>query len=254
MRLARGCVLLAACGRFDFDALPRQVDAAADVRTVDVPVDGANLCLPSYRICDGFEGALAANWSQDIGSSIDTQVAHRGTSSVHFHSAALATSQQGYYRISDANVLSFADSPLYVRAFFRFGSLPAASNAMELVAADQVGGTNFGDFLFVKTSSFLVYEQWDDQSNAAPTTPPLNTWICALWTVVRDTGTAGSITLDGDLGTTSIANVTTDGSPPVSVFSFGVGYAATNVLAAQPAMDVWMDDLIVAPVPLTCAD
>ena len=254
------CVLLVAgCGRYHFEARTTGdgamgSDAPSDVATPDVSRDAANLCLPSYRICDGFEGPLTATWSMDPGVSIDPSVAHRGASSVHFQSPALAVGQQGYFRIFNSTVLPLADSPLYVRAFFRFGGLPAGTNAMELIAADQNGGPNFGDFLFLKAASLVVYEQFDDFSNPAPTAPPLGTWICTLWTVVRDTGKSGSITLDGDLGATSITGVTTDGTPPLSFFSFGIGYSGTNVSVAQPAMDVWMDDLIVSPTAVTCFD
>jgi hypothetical protein len=38
------------------------------------------------------------------------------------------------------------------------------------------------------------------------------------------------------------------------LFSFGIGYAPTNVMTTQPAMDMWMDDLIVSPSPVTCFD
>ena len=46
----------------------------------------------------------------------------------------------------------------------------------------------------------------------------------------------------------------TDGTPPLHDMDFGIGFAGTNVNGAQPAIDVWIDDVIVNNTPITCAD
>ncbi|MDB4964246.1 MAG: hypothetical protein JWP01_4245 [Myxococcales bacterium] len=36
--------------------------------------------------------------------------------------------------------------------------------------------------------------------------------------------------------------------------TFGIGFAGSNTPVAQPALDLWIDDVIVDPDPVTCAD
>ncbi len=238
MRVAVVAIFAAsACGRIDFD------DTLA----------GA---CATRELCDGFEaGAFdATTWTVDPGVTLDPAVAHRGGASAHFQSIALAKNQGGYFTLGETRTLALADATFYVRAWVRLGALPAGTNHMELVTAAQTGGTVYGDSLFVEPTGLSIYTQFSNSSYIESTPPPLGSWFCALWTVQRATTATGSITLAGDPAPIHVTSVITDGSPPLSLLTFGIGFSGTNVAAAQPVMDVWLDDVIVDRNPLTCAD
>ncbi len=255
-------VPLAACGRLGFGSHTGGADAppASDARADgprDAPSDAAPACLASYRVCDGFEGASfdSSTWTFDTGVTVDTTVAHRGASSAHMHSTALAVNTGGYFNLLETKSLAFGDPVLYVRAWVRMSALPAGSNGQEMIVAEQTGGTIYGDYLFVKNSHLTVYTQFSGQATSETTAPPLGAWQCVLWTLTRSTTTSGAIALAGDPSPISITGVTTDGAnPPVTRMAYGVGFSSTNVTTAQPSLDVWFDDLIVSPTPVTCAD
>lgn len=252
-------VLVTACGRLGFGGSTARDAPASDVRADgagDAPPDAAPACLPSYRLCDGFEGAsFDPAWSIDIGVTLDTTVAHRGASSAHVQSTALAVNTGGYFNLLETKSLAFGDPTLYVRAYVRMSALPAGSNGWELMVAEQVGGTVYGDYVFVKNAHFTLYTQFSGQATNEATSPPLDTWQCLLWSVTRATTNTGAMTLAGDPAPISLSNVTTDGtSPQVTRMAYGIGFAGTNVTTAQPPIDLWIDDLIVSPTPVTCAD
>src|ERR1700733_960201 len=89
-------MLVAACGRFDFDGRARDAANNSDAPTPSdadrVGSDAAGpACLASYAICDGFEGAdFDPVWTVSSHASLDSTVAHRGVQSLHVHSDALA--------------------------------------------------------------------------------------------------------------------------------------------------------------------
>jgi hypothetical protein len=245
MKLAPAVVVaLAGCGRIGFSTT---TDGAAD----DVGGDAAAGCLASYRLCDGFEGATFDPVWSSIGSvSIDTTVAHRGASSAHFHTDAIAVGDDGYAEIWQTRTLPLGDPTFYVRAWFRLGALPL--NNMEMIAATQTVPLPDEVGLFV-VPELAVYSQFSNTSTNTATRPPIGTWICALWTVTRATTPTGRISLAGDLSTT-LSNVITDATTPLREMDLGIGFSGSTVIVAQPPMDVWIDDLIVAASPVSCAD
>lgn len=112
----------------------------------------------------------------------------------------------------------------------------------------------YGDFLFVRSTQLEIYSQFSEQTAGTGVVPPTGTWFCALWTVTRATGATGSIALAGDPPAISLPGVITDGSPQLHDLDFGIGFAGTNVGVTQPAMELWIDDVIVDTHPITCAE
>jgi hypothetical protein len=244
-------VVVAACGRYRFD---ERGDAAADLGDAphDIASDGAPVCLASYHICDGFESGISASWTTTAaGISLDTTVAHRGSASVHAHVDAIAVGVNDYATIFDTQVLGLGEPMVYVRAYVMVSALPATNNRMELISATR--SSSGGDYLFLHDIELAVYSQYSTaiMKNGSP--PATNTWLCMLWTVGRSTAATGTIALAGDPPPASVTTQT-DGSPPINDLAFGIGYSGTNVNTAQPAMDVWIDDIIESPSPVTCAD
>jgi len=251
-------VLVAACGRFGFDGHSsgksdaRADDApGADVRPADGAADLDAFVCP-YELCDSFEAdTFDPVWTPRPGASVDTGTAHGGAHSAHFQLSALTAGQMGYVQIGQSSTLPLGDTTFYVRAWVRLGSLPAAGNGMELMTAEQTGGAN-EDAVFVHTTTLDLYEQWTDSGQATTSPAPTGTWFCILWSVTRNTAATGSQTLDGDVGPSMLNNVPTDGTPAIDRMGFGIGFAGPNVSNPQPAMEVWIDDIVISSTPITC--
>jgi hypothetical protein len=243
-------LLVAACGRVGFDAVAGGDAASSDARGDGVAATGC--AAKSYELCDGFEGASFATYWTVNGAALDATVAHRGSQSVHVQLPALLAGNGAESVISEAQTLALADPVFYVRAYVRFGSLPAGNNGMEVISAEN---NNFSseDALFVYNVDLGVYEQWNCRVADNATPPPVNTWLCLLFTVTRST-TAGQLALGGDVPPAVLSAQPTDGSPTLSDLYFGLQLAAPNAAVDQPAIDAWIDDVIVDRAPITCAD
>jgi hypothetical protein len=243
---------LSACGRFGFDATRDGgvIDTVADA-PADADLDAQpGACKPSYRVCDGFEANTFAGWTVLGSVTRDLAVAHRGNASAHFHTSATAIGMDNYVDLSNTTTLAANDPTLYVRAWIRTAALPV--NNMGLISADQPGTSAREVAVFFLPGALGVYSQFDNMSRNNLTPPPLGTWFCVIWQVTRSTS-AGTLAITGDQPAVSLTAMT-DGSPPLSELSLGIHFAGSSVTVAQPAMDIWIDDVIASPSPVTCAD
>ncbi len=246
-------VILTACGRVGFTELDA-IDGDA------VLGDGANgdadvECSAAFDICDGFEAGLdSALWmTTDAMVALDTTFAHRGSTSVRVRAPASAANTNNYHGLSEARTLSTGITTFWVRAWLRMSALPATGNGMEILTAETPSAD--GDFVFVRDDHMSVYSQYGGgtRMNAAP--PPIGTWFCLIFKIVRSTAPTGSLELTGDVPPISMTNaITDDAAIPMSLVNFGIGFASGNTPSAQPAIDVWVDDVIVHSAAVTCAD
>ncbi|HEY3807226.1 MAG TPA: hypothetical protein VGL61_31710 [Kofleriaceae bacterium] len=250
--------LVAACGRLDFGARGRHDgsvpagDGADD--GADALGDAAGACLPGYLLCDGFEKASLAPWwtSSGSGVALDATVAHRGTQSLHVHVDDVPANEGASAIVTETTTfVASSSTTFYVRAFARMSAIP--DDNLGLIETDQTSGMPDGDGVFATSSGLTVFSQFSEKSRDAGFTPMDGAWTCLVWTVVRATDATGSLVLDGD-ATASLTNVQTDGNPPIDEMDVGIELAGPTDTVLQPAIDVWIDDVIVAASPLTCAD
>jgi hypothetical protein len=106
----------------------------------------------------------------------------------------------------------------------------------------------------VNPGEMTVFSQFSDLSQSTNESPPTSTWFCVLWSVHRSTTNGGSLALAGDPPMITLSNTPTDGVPPISVVGFGIEFSRTTQMFDEPRIDVWIDDVIVANAPITCAD
>ena len=232
----------AACGRLGFEG-----SGTADAPSGDGDVGG---CGSPRRLCDGFEGpSLDPRWVSSPGITLDSSRAHRGASSLHVHADPLAVGEGTYVTISESTILPRRDPTIYVRAWVQVDRMP--KNNMAILGA--VATTDFLDGVFIIPDAMTVYSQFAGASWETPGPPPLSTWFCLRWTIVRSR-TAGSLLLEGDVGTASLQNIATEGAEGLDYFQIGISFADINVDSPEPAMDVWIDDVILSTSPLTCTD
>jgi hypothetical protein len=203
-------------------------------------------------VCDGFETpALPPTWSQLGSVALDGTIAHRGAQSVRLHADAVAAGADRYVLITETASLAAADPTLYVRAWARLGMLPA--NNMGLIAAEQ-GGSGSEEVAVFVVPQLGVYSQFSNRSQHNNTPPPTNTWFCVIWRLDRSTTTTGALSIDGDQPPAQLTGVITDGAPALRDLSFGIQLSGSTNTLPQPAFDVWIDDVIVSPTSVTCAD
>lgn len=249
--------LVAACGRLDFGArgahdgsIPAS-DGAID--GADALGDAAGECLPGYLLCDGFEKTTLAPWwtPSTAGVALDATVAHRGTQSLHLHVDDVPANEGANAIVTETTTFLAASTTIYVRAFARMSAIP--DDHLGLIETDQTTAMPDGDGVFATSSGLTVFSQFSEASMDTGFTPMDGAWTCLVWTVVRATDATGSLALDGD-ATATLANVQTDGDPPIDEMELGIQLAGPTDMVLQPAIDVWIDDVIVAVSPLTCAD
>jgi hypothetical protein len=247
-------VVVAGCGRLGFDD-----GATRDGAPADGVGDGAGgdvvpvECSPAFDLCDGFEAGLdLATWTVDTGVTLDTSKAHRGAASVRVAVPAFGAGQSVYRGLLEDRTFATAGTAIWMRGWFWLDALPAGDNGMELVTVERVGVA--GDFVFVRSNRTTVYSQFDGQVRSVDAPAPVGSWFCVVFEIVRSTTSTGSLSVTGDLPNVALGSVTTDGAQAINVATFGAGFASSNVTSAQPALDLWIDDVIVHSAPVTCAD
>lgn len=251
-------VVAAGCGRLGFDgAAPSDGAVDADDSDIGGPGDDAPqevTCSPAFDICDGFEDGLdTALWTVHPAATLDTSFAHRGNNSIRIHTDAFGAGQQSYRMISETRTLAANPTAFWVRGWFYLSALPAGGNGMELITAQRPG--NEGDYVFVFRNRTTVYSQYSGASREAPAPAPVGSWFCAVFEIVRSTTTNGSLALTGDLPAIDLNDTATDSATqPMVVVTLGAAFSSANVSDAQPAFDLWIDDVIVHRAPVSCSD
>jgi hypothetical protein len=152
--------------------------------------------------------------------------------------------------------LASAVETFWVRGWFLMTDLPAGANAMELLSAEQTTSPRDGLYVFVRSDRTSLFNQFDGASASHTTPVPVGTWFCLVWRVSRATMATGVLSLSGTAVEPAImlTDTTTDSAPPVLGLSFGIHLPGIHVGVPQPALDVWIDDVIVHSGPVTCDD
>jgi len=249
---AIGTAMCGGCGRLGFaSGGDAAVGSAGGSDAGSASPDGPTVpSCEGFDVCDQFEEAnLAAIWTP-YGAVTHSTVAHRGSGSVHFTVPALTAGMMGGSVIEETATFATGTPPFWLRIWVRFGAHAEPQNNLELASADQSVNGGLADYIFAEADRTTLYSQFDNGTSDLPVALPLDTWTCLIWHVAPNDGT---MTLDGDLGSSSFTGVT-NGTPALSVIELGPNLSATNVTVAQPSFEVWIDDVSVHHAAVTCAD
>ncbi|HSD89566.1 MAG TPA: hypothetical protein VLB44_18675 [Kofleriaceae bacterium] len=257
MRAVVCLAFLAACGRFGFgdqDAISDGSTIGGDGPGVGGDGDAASVVCPiGLDLCDGFEAGIdTTTWTVDTNVTLDTTFAHRGSASIHVHMPAFGANSGSYQTMSETKTITNGATTFWIRGWFWLGALPALGNGMELITAERPGSA--GDYVFVFADSTHVYSQFGGASVTTATTMPVGSWFCAIFKVARSTSSSGSLELSGDAPSLVLANTKTDAAQAMTTINIGIGFASSNNPVAQPAFDLWIDDVIVHSSAVTCAE
>ena len=241
-------LLVAGCGRVGFDVVGPDLD---DARAAG---DG-NLaaCRAAFDVCDDFEApTLSTQWSTHVGVALDQTLAHTGLQSAHISIGNLTTGQASEAALVEVSTLSVG-GPFWVRAWVRMATLPASTNVMALMFAEQVVGPEDGVYAFVVGNETQIYSNFDSSTAGGGVGIAPNVWTCAVWHVVRS-ASQGTLALRINTMPELTLSGRTDGAPPMARLGIGIQFAAPNVNNPQPAMNLWVDDIIVDANEVTCSD
>jgi hypothetical protein len=243
------------CARFAFNGNKNDAKNHSDV-VVQEGGGGANpepACLASYAICDGFEGSeLDPVWTVSSGATLDATVAHRGVQSLHVHTDAIAENDGVNLGVVESSTFGDAVEPLYIRAFVRLGSTPVDHMGVIEVSQTSTAAPDT-DGVFETATGLVVYSQFTNTSADTMFQPTLDAWTCLVFEIFRASDDTGKLALTGD-GSGALDSVQTDGTPPLGELQLGIAFANSTDTDMQPALDLWIDDVIVANAPVTCAD
>lgn len=241
-----------ACGRLSFSPSPD--DAAAQGDGVDDTTDADIACGDRFELCDTFDDAIDTSlWNVEGSVTRDTIIKHRGESSLRMTVPAINAGEAVAAYVWHQGPPATTLSSLWMRAWMRISALPAGTNALELIALQQLSAQ--GDYVFVHAADTRLYHQFDDKNASAGAAPPIDTWFCMVWHVTLATTATGTSDFTSDvIPAMSLTGSITQSSPAIDIIAFGPYYAPTNVVVAQAAFDVWLDDVIVHGSQITCDD
>lgn len=220
-------------------------------KTTDAGSDGdAGAGCPSGALlCEDFENGFdATKWTdiQQLGGTTaiegTSSHVHSGAHSLHVHTdAAPMDANESYaeWRVTNAPW----KQELYVRAFIYWTDplSAGAANILQLQNADRSAG-----FVLYAGRTVFGWTAWAPPVDSQTTnTPPLtNAWLCVEWKLF---GTDVAVSFDGG-GSYSLE----DSAAPTFPFAeFDVGLAFGHD-SAEPAMDAWIDDVVVDTKPVPC--
>lgn len=235
---------LAGCGRLGFE-----IDGAGDAHAGDAPRAPC-----AFDLCDGFEAETldSSMWTVDPMVTRDTSVAHLGGASVRMHVDALAANGTATAMLAESRTL-VSSRELWVRGWFRLSALPADGNELEVIGLAQTVADTAVHSVFVRAdqAGFTLQSGISASTSIAL---PTDTWFCLVWHA-KLSASDGAMDLSSDLFEGSSATGgQTDTVPPIAVLRLGARFEPAQVTANQPALDVWLDDVIVHSAPISCAD
>jgi hypothetical protein len=129
----------------------------------------------------------------------------------------------------------------------------AADNSFSLMEIRQDSGDFLGVGLQVQASRSLI-SNWTATPNASALSDlpfPRERWTCVEWQVTY--GAAGASTAwigDAANPAAALESTNTAPSPPYTSFILGAFFASNNT--AQPAFDLWIDDVVLDKQRIGC--
>ena len=239
---------LAGCGRVGFD----NVDLT-DASPPCVP-DEPSLCpIAGVGLCDGFEQpSLDPSWLTQAraGSvTVDTTRAYRGCSSLHFHTDPVATPTEpnALARNSRGSDMMVVGN-VYVRAFVYVQS-PHPSNFDQILNFADINGDGISTGInsgFVHTNDYTFFQ------SATSTLPfPLDQWVCYEMRMPSAEEGTTEVWVSGN-HLTDITLTTPAGMPQPPPDHIYIGIDFQSNASGLPALDVWIDEIMVDELPPDC--
>ena len=259
--------LSAATADADADGVPDDLDNCPTVSNGDQAdadgdgrgdaCSGASVCasLTTVPFCDDFEsGFSTSRWRTSMSDSAstvtintDARYVHRGTQSLHLQMAAVPAGGTSDLDISEiATFSAFADATTFwARAWIWFMHSPAGSDEVRLFVADAMNTQGIGVSV---AGDHTTIDSWVPPGGSLKgAAPGFGEWTCYVWRV----DLAGALSLSGTEVPT-LGPLMTPVQPAEKLSELGIGMFFANVSTAQPALDLYIDDVFLDTQPVTC--
>jgi hypothetical protein len=206
--------------------------------------------------CDGFEMTdIDSWWAQDVTSgtaAIDPTRAYRGRSSLHLHSDPVAAGSMAREDLFERTAETTFSRSYFLRAFLYLAS-PAPVETVPLMTIEYNAGSYPGVSVAIAQGQLLLINAANAPfSTLSQTSLPTDRWICLEWEVEQDTSGAMQVLLDGtEVPELSVHQNTLASSPFNQI---DISLMQSDVPEAEPAHDLWFDELVVDHQPIGCAE
>lgn len=232
-----------------------QADANGDGRG-DACAGGTSCgALTKVPFCDDFEAGFSlSRWrvsksstSAVVDVNTDARFVHRGTQSLHLLLPAVPLGGGGDVDVSEiATFSTFADAAsFWVRAWIWLPHSPNGSDEVRLFIADAQDTQGIG--LFVATDHTTLSSWVPPGGNLRGAPPGFGEWTCYVWRV----DLAGALSLSGTEVPT-LGPLMTPVQPAQKLSELGIGIFFANATVAQPAFEMYLDDVFMDTQPVTC--
>jgi hypothetical protein len=200
-------------------------------------------------LCEGFENGLDPQNKWNPGATngsvtVETTRAHRGSHSLHLHSNAVGANVPAQAQLLEQWTFPLVGA-LYVRVY---AYVTIAHDGQLLMGLQQAMNPFHGAYLYAGSTQVTF---WDDasQTGAGGGAFPLNQWVCVEFELSSTLG--AHVWLDDpQVEVLSAPAASTAFSPALGQLTLGGFYSSA---AGSPAVDLWIDDVIVDPNPIGCA-
>ena len=201
----------------------------------------------STLLCDDFEHGLdPATWTISTtgagAAAVDTVQAHSGSHAFHSSSPAVTSSVDDLHAQLVHEIPPPMPAPAYVRMWVYFAT-PGAEGA-EIVAAFQDHSPYNGLQVQVVSGQYAINDWTPPGAFANEGAVTTDAWTCLEWEV--DTSASALW-----LGATESGSLPVPVPDDLGAVRFGLTFMPAN---AQPAYDLWVDDVVVATERVDCPD
>jgi hypothetical protein len=231
--------------------------AGADLTGIDMTTADMTLAncaaVGAVKLCEDFESGTidATTWTAAGNVSVDTTIKHGGQRSLKVHLNAVSLGNSAAAGLRETKTFPVTGNTFYVRSWIYIAARPAGNEAVELLGAEQASFPDNGDYIFMRQTNLETYTQFSGQSASNGTAPPVATWFCLAWKVVLGTLNTGSLSFSGTVPGAAVNNTaTTSPNPPIGEVRIGTSVNTANT--AQPALDVYFDDIVIDDKLLVC--
>jgi hypothetical protein len=243
-----------AAGSGSFDA-GRPIDAGSTGAAASGEAGGDSLCAAANAIfCDGFENGSGA-WAPTTASgsiAIDSSKAYRGTHSLHAQTEAVTDTSQPKIGAGYTHLFVPTPSfPVFVRMFVYMPS-PVAPSVGAFVNVLQAIPPYAGVQLNERPPGGYIggtgYNGLDTDWSASSDLLPTDSWSCVEIEIDGPPADTVHVYL-WDTELAAMREGLPASVPPLGLLNVGLAYFAAN---AQPASDLWIDEVAVAGTRIGC--
>jgi hypothetical protein len=235
------------------DACPGMFDkidmTVTDLSNVDLR-EPSCASAGAVALCDDFEsgGLDTVTWMLAGNGNIDGTFRHRGQYSYHFRTASLAAGNSAAHHIQTSKPFVGSPAFMYVRVWTFFPGAPVANNRLTFIKVEPQSAPFMGPVVALSMSTVRIDNQIAGTFDISMNPPLLNQWTCHLLRI--DVAGNTGISLSG-VGVPSLsAGGVTQATPPLGQVNLGPFFYMPA--AAQPAFDMWLDDVLIDTKPVTC--